>query len=160
MDHIFGHFCLSCQGFFAFMRSDVTTPLVGHTCLMTKKTQSQPDDEGEKLDIEALNALVERVNHFIDASPELRSANQAEKAKAIGMTDQKAFSRLINKRNALTLTTVDRIANKIGVPAWRLVMPLALDDGLKALGFPLDKLVESSSKKSMDHQVVKQRKAV
>lgn len=126
---------------------ELPTPGVRHTCHMGRKSEDQNEEDGVKLDIEALNALVERVNRFIEENPTLKTANQADKARAIGITDQKAFSRLINKRNALTLTTVDRIAQKLGVPAWRLVMPLALDDGLKALGLPLDNLGATASKK-------------
>lgn len=130
---------------------------------MTKKSVSQPrkprkprkskEEQPPPLDFATLNALVERINHFIASDPSLADATQVEKAKAIGINDQKAFSRLVNKRNALTLQTLDQISTKMQTPSWRLLMPLALDEGLKALGFPLDNIGqkgEPQSKKSAE----------
>lgn len=116
-----------------------------------KKSRKPKEQQPPSLDLATLNALVERINHFIDSDPRLSGASQVEKARAIGINDQKAFSRLINKRNALTLATLDQISTKMQTPPWRLLMPLALDEGLKALGFPLDKIdqrMEPQPKKS------------
>lgn len=108
---------------------------VWHTCLMPRNTA--PKKEPKVLDIPALNALVSRLNAYLE-SQGLADATQTEKAKAIGLAHQSDARKLLAKQHAPTLERVQIISDTTKMPVWRLLMPLEVDQALQSLGVRID----------------------
>jgi len=92
-----------------------------------------PDKAKQPVDVAALNVLLHRIEQFFEAN-DLSGAGQKEKAKALGLTDQKYFSRLLARQHAPGIDKVQAISDATGIPVWRLLMPVEAEAAIAAQG--------------------------